>query len=476
MQNQNHAKSAKKLWQIPRPIFRSTSMVLLLFIFSTRIATFLAFPNPSVQPDSSSYKSSTFPDFSLVSFSGDSVRAWPTTLLFALAPNNSVVMLLQMAISAGAWSFLGITLLRDLRGSGPRLTFSLAFLVIACSPQLIQWETVILGQSLMISTLTMMIALAFRFRNKGDSYKLLLSGLFLTSLFLIQKSSNILLSVLFLLIFTLLNYRSRKVSLRVLTIFISLALFTYSVYVGNNINKSWSGTTYSGKTILLHLGGQSPAADEFVNFLEQSTKAPNCLYADAPFANIDSGVDKVLKDCQGVEEYLSRNSTIDLARFLISNPVSSLKMLSIGIGAVTTDSASHYGKAISLFPNTVNSLFFGSVNPDFRFNDVQDQVQAFNSLSESEPIWIYSPALLLLILAFAMHILCFTRRNLPLDKFTLIVQFGLFAQILVTFLIIPSEWVRSVSPYFLNLLVLSVYTIVKATSTMARDLYGRNQV
>jgi 4-amino-4-deoxy-L-arabinose transferase-like glycosyltransferase len=476
MQNQNHAKSAKKLWQIPRPIFRSTSMVLLLFIFSTRIATFLAFPNPSVQPDSSSYKSSTFPDFSLVSFSGDSVRAWPTTLLFALAPNNSVVMLLQMAISAGAWSFLGITLLRDLRGSGPRLTFSLAFLVIACSPQLIQWETVILGQSLMISTLTMMIALAFRFRNKGDSYKLLLSGLFLTSLFLIQKSSNILLSVLFLLIFTLLNYRSRKVSLRVLTIFISLALLTYSVYVGNNINKSWSGTTYSGKTILWHLGGQSPAAYEFVNFLEQSTKAPNCLYADAPFANIDSGVDKVLKDCQGVEEYLSRNSTIDLARFLISNPVSSLKMLSIGIGAVTTDSASHYGKAISLFPNTVNSLFFGSVNPDFRFNDVQDQVQAFNSLSESEPIWIYSPALLLLILAFAMHILCFTRRNLPLDKFTLIVQFGLFAQILVTFLIIPSEWVRSVSPYFLNLLVLSVYTIVKATSTLARDLYGRNQV
>jgi len=334
---------------------------------------------------------------------------------------------------------------------------------------LIQWETVLLAQSLMISTIVILITLVVRILLNPKSTLSLVYGILFAGLLLVQKSSNLPISIIFFIIFLILGWKIGKGFILGIVLIGSLTLILYGLYVGKNVDHYWSGTTYSGKTVLWHMGGQSPASSEYVQFLDSSTTAPKCLLADAPFQNIDEAISSILRDCDEAQEYLSTNAVRDLARFLLANPDSIFKMISIGFGAITTDSASHYGKAVSIFPNSFNSLLFGSVSPDLRFSRSEDQVQFYNALSNGEAIWIFAPSLILIAASLVLPAYLLWRRRLDKPQgVLLLIQGGLILQTCLTFILIPSEWLRLSTPFFFGLLALAIFFICQFIESLVK--------
>jgi hypothetical protein len=236
---------------------------------------------------------------------------------------------------------------------------------------------------------------------------------------------------------------------------------SYSIFVGVSVDNYWKGGTYSGKALLWHLGGQSPAAGDLKQYLANQSKAPSCIYESAPYANIDVEMSKIFQSCKDAEKYLSKSFKYDFTKFLISHPIDVAKLEAIGFGASFTNSSSNYGKTVAILPSSIYSLSQGSVSPDFRFSKSSDQVQAFNSLKNGEPIWVYAPGLFWLITAFSTFFVRLLLRERKLLDFGLVIPtIFLFVQTAITFLIIPSEWVRSTTAYVPLVILLSgVYLI-----------------
>ena len=65
-------------------------------LITSRLITFIAFPNPTSSPDSSTYFAGKFLDFSLVSFSGGASRGWPVPFAYAFMPNLEILELLDI--------------------------------------------------------------------------------------------------------------------------------------------------------------------------------------------------------------------------------------------------------------------------------------------------------------------------------------------------------------------------------------------
>lgn len=435
----------------------------IFLIFLSRIITFVAFPKASLLPDSGSYASEKFPDFSLVSFMGHAMRGWPTPLLFSLLPNNSLRILALLLISAFAWTYFARTVLSISSTSISKWLIFTLLISISCSPNLIQWDTSILGQSLLNSNYVIVASLLIRFMMKETSSKIATILFGFTLLLSLQKSINFFTLLVVIFIIIIKRSKLQKGWTRTcLGVFIILGT-TYGAVVGVSVDNFWKGGTYSGKALLWHLGGQSPAAPDFKNYLSERTNAPLCIYSNAPYSNIDTEMSKIFQSCIGAEFYLSRQIKKDFLDFLIANPKDVFKLESIGFGAALTGSSSNYGSAVGILPQSLYQITQGGVTPDFRFSKSQDQVQAFNILKTGEPIWITSPGILWVFSLFSIWIYRLKRGRIEdIERTFITLTSLLILQSAITFLIIPSEWVRSTAAYIPLLVLLSaIYVVIQ---------------
>lgn len=439
-----------------------STYVPVFLILASRILTWLAFPQARLAPDSISYSAQGWFNFELVSFDGSAARGWPTTLFFAIFPNDSIRILAQLLLSGAAFGFLIHTLTYVLHGRKARWFFSGSVALIATSPQVLQWDSTILGTSLLISSLVFLASMLIRIvmSTKFDS-RFVASAFVVCFLLLFQKFSNIILILPIVVFLIFYKYNSfPKYSKTILILFL-LIIAPLTILNTNNQEKYWSGS-YSGKTLLWQLGNQSPSASIFKNFLMQDTDAPKCVYENAPFPDLDKGIYSVLNTCEGGEEYVRNHLKADFARFILTHPKSGLRLVAVGAGAAITASSGNYGNAVALLPRSMYGLIWGEVSPDFRLAHNLDQSEIFVNLGTGEPLFLYCP--LFLVLGLTVFVASSGRFS-KLEKRKTILLVGCLlsaaAQITFSFLMLPSEWLRQSIPYALFGLIMSLFLIAK---------------
>ena len=444
-----------------RPIPGSTYIPILL-ILVTRVATWVAFPQPRLSPDSVSYSTSGWLDFSLVSFSGSATRGWPAPFFFALFPTDSFRILAQLLLATSAYAFLIHSTTYVLHGRKARWFFSLAIVVIATSPQVLQWDSTILGTSMMITSFVFLAGALIRIVNSAKfDNRFIFFSIGILILLSFQKISNLILVVPIAGILIFLKFRTLRKSFQIYLVLVLILVTPLAFISSNNQEKHWKGS-YSGTTLLWQLGDQSPAASNFAEFLSEKTEAPECIYDTAPYKDLNQGIHKALNVCPGGEEYVRNNLKSDFAHFISTNPKSALNLITLGVGATVTGSSGNYGNAVTVFPKFVYSILWGEVSPDFRSSNELDQSAIYNNLNKGEPLFLYCPLFIFLGAGLCVAI---SRRYSKLDqaKSNIFLAFCLlaFAQAIFSYLMLPSEWFRQSVPYLVFGLVINSYIIAK---------------
>uniref|UniRef100_UPI003CF37959 hypothetical protein n=1 Tax=Candidatus Planktophila dulcis TaxID=1884914 RepID=UPI003CF37959 len=439
----------------------SMRIIPILLLVLSKILTWLAFPSASLHPDSSSYSTGSSWNFSLVSFTGHSGRPWPVTFFFALFPDDSLRILAQLILSTAVWVFLMLTISK--LGLARKSQFALSCFIsaIGASPLVTQWDTTILGTSLMISNSVLIVALVIRMlyikKFQRLNFILLISVI---HFFYLQKFSNLPFVLILVTVVFYWTWSTTSKKLRVGAVVATIIVFAWGTVMGININNSWE-KSYSGSTLLWQLGSQSPTSLEFRTFLSKKADVPRCIYLEAPYRSINESIAKISNSCPESSEYLRGRFQKDFIEFVVKSPQSVTKLISIGVGASFSSSSSHYGSSVSLFPSVATALITGELSPDLRFSSVESQEEAYLELSKGEPKWLHLPIIGFVCIALLLLIL--RLRNQAKKKDIVVGIFFILTNLIqlgVNFVLLPSEWVRQGAPFVISLLGFSVISIV----------------
>lgn len=439
---------------------RANIRKIALLVFVSRLLTFIVFPKPVYFPDSPGYSNGKFLNFDLVSLSGQSLRAWPTPLLYSILPNINFISASQLLISGLAWFWLILNSVALLNTKRYQIILLFTMLLFSSSTFLIQWDTVALGTSLLISTTVLVVAQLLRvLRNSFNSIDI---GILICLVILlsIEKFSNIPLSIgiSITLIIAAAKQMSKK-SIAAISAFAFIGL-SYSIMVGSNVDRSWSGS-YSGTTLLWQLGDQSPVAQSFKDFLATKPEVPPCIYVAAPYQDLNSSIGEVLNSCDEGLEYIRLDLQKNFIMFAISHPFQIVKLSSLGFGAYFTNSANNYGNAVQITPDTFNSFIFGGTRPSLNSGAIQDQSEGYSAFNSGEPFWLYVPGLGLLFAGWVTSVANIRRsQNKSIDISILAITALLLFQATITTTFLPSEWVRQLAPYLIPLAAINVLTVV----------------
>ncbi len=440
----------------------------IFFIVSTRLITFMAFPTPTVSPDTTTYFTGKFLDFTLVSFWGNASRGWLVPFVYALMPNAIFLELFQLLFSGLAWSILIVSIHAAKMMPWRYNELALLFLgFIGSSSHVVQHDTSVLSTSITNSIFILLISFLIRAKYVQKRVNLnLITCLFFSSLLMIQKTSFIPIAfglsfVLILSIYGKKNKKKRLLAVGVLTL-----LTVYSISVGSNVDKQWQ-ISYSGQTLLWQLGGQSPAAAEFSAFLK-TQDAPQCITNDAPFQDINISIGAILNSCPEAISYLKRGIQRDFAKFVMLNPLAVAKLAVLGMGASVTSSATNYGNTVSLLPKFFSEIFFGSTTPSLLTNQVDDQISGFNVFKSGAAFWLYTPFFGWLLLAMLSTFL--RGQDRKKDTFLHLILILCLLQSVFVLVLLPSEWVRQTSPFLIGALIVAVVLSIKNTKFILADV------
>jgi hypothetical protein len=454
----------KKIKNEEMNFFLATSLCVLV---STRLITFVAFPNPISSPDSPTYFSGRFLDFSLVSFSGNASRGWPVPFFYAIMPNSRSLEIFQLIFSGIAWCFLLLAISAiKLMPKRPLNYLILMLALLGSSSQVIQHDTSVLSTS--ITNTFFILLICFLIRTKffvGSKLLNLFSGMFCSAMLMIQKTSfiPIAFSLSLLLIWSFQKQISKYSKLFALGLLFFLT--SYAILIGNNVNSNWQ-ISYSGQTLLWHLGGQSPTAAEFSSHL-RNQNAPRCLTTEAPYEDLNSSIGKILNSCPEARSYLKSRIQRDFIGFILEDPGSGVKLAIHGMGASLTSSANNYGNAVSIVPKFFEGLFFGTTTPELVSQKLPDQVAGMNLFRSGSAFWLFTPFLGWIFLALISSVFRGRERRQDLALYS-ILTICLMQSVLVVVLL-PSEWVRQTSPFVIGALIISIILTFKnihATSSI----------
>ena len=447
-------------------LFSATNSRLLqigfLLIFSTRFLTWCANPRGYRQPDSLSYLPDSWLDFSRVSFSGNSSRSWVVPFFYAVLPNDSTRVLAQLIIGGVVWTLVILLTIRILNNSSLQTWVIIFEIFLAISPNVIQFESVLLATSLLLySMLIFIMILVYAIVTQTYSIRILLITYLVGFVSVSLKLINLPIVIFFAVVLTFKYFTQNSALKRVVMVGIMCLLFTQATWSGLNNDKFWPNS-YSGTALLWHLGNQSPSANEFKGYLIQS-QAPECITRNAPYSDINEELTLISQNCEEAGEYLNSEIKNDFARFLVGNPKSSISLTTLGFAIISTSSASHYGGVVTVIPESLSEMFFGGVNPDFRISGATSQSAALNQPDGNEPLWISAPSFVLLA-AGVISLLAYFRRNSFNRQLVFVLGF-LYAQIILNIVILPSEWVRQNIQFSIPLYVMSSLIIALSYSS-----------
>lgn len=437
------------------------TVVIFSILSIARVVTFLAFPIPLQYPDSPGYFSGRFLDFSQISLIGNSSRGWPVPLLFAFAPSSTFVTLFQIVISNVAWTLLIYSGSNYLQSKVSKYFFAGVTVAVASSAAILQWDTVVLGTSVMLSTVISLVALIFLLNNTAHPRKIAFAIGFLNLLLGLQKMSNIFLVTSIFLILILWIRKNQSFKMVITYSLISLVSLSYILFTGTNVDRHWDAS-YSGTTLLWQLGEQSPSAISFKQYLAMDKRAPECILVEAPYVNLDASVRKIFDSCPEGVTFVREDIQKAYFNFLLSHPNSMIHQTIQGFGAYYSNSANNYGNAIQLIPTSLTNLFSGGTSPSLLNGNITNQGEGYAFITSGNPFWIYAPGAGILLMALLIIICNFlVKSRKSTGTHVVLIHLALLSQAMASNLLLPSEWVRQLTPYLVPLFIVNAMVLIQ---------------
>ena len=436
--------------------------VAIIFIAPSYLSQFFLIPNGSLQGDSSQYGYGNTRDWKLLSFFGNAIRKWPEVLINTLLGNQVLQVAFQFTVSLLAWFFLLNEIRKYLRNSMPPI---LLLTALACSPHVLTWNSTLLSESYLVSALILVTGSVIRFIKSNSRRNFLLLSI-CTLVFLNIKPAilySIVGSLLILLLFILL--RIKQVSKKIIKhkkqifgkVFVMVLILSYTL-ITNLIQSQeifgWK-LTYRAAAAVTVFSEANPEARLVTKELSKVNEL-KCINV-TNIRSSDSNAVLLRDNCPEARLWLSEEFPSWYLSFILNNPIYAAKLFLTGI-TVGNSPVSFYSGSISIAPNFVNDLFFGSRNLALRQTSESAQDIQLNRMIVTSPLvgWI----LLCLIMVYRkrrdLFNLQLTNGPILLDRFLCYLFILGIIGIASSSILNPNEWFRQSIVYQIMIILSTI--------------------
>jgi hypothetical protein len=367
----------------------------IVILTGAQLLQFMLNPYGSFQGDSSAYGFGSTRDWSLLSFTGQALRNWPLVLVNLTLGNQILQVGFLFLLSTISWSYL-FSQTRYISIGISRHILCLLLLILAISPQVITWNSVLLSESISISLLICIVGVLLgltKIRNSRDYVLLVILCITWISI----KPSNFLVFSIALVIFicgiTFIPKFRRKFaqSLKKHRIILAAVVFLVSWISIVNWNQSKQEFQYqldyrtvAALTVLSEQNFQSPETIEELN----RTNRLACSELSKPASMVEN-FKKFDGNCQEDKEWLSSNFSKWYAKFLVLHPEVVGKLFFFGVLAGNSPFG-FYSGSVSILPQSIGSMFFGQRNYALRLSETSEAEFSLETFVVVTPIigWI----------------------------------------------------------------------------------------
>ena len=288
---------------------------------------------PSVYPDGISYRTpGTWLDFSLTSLDGRSVRPWGVTIWMALWPGDRAIAIAQALLSFVVWAVLAFVVARGIRSAVVRRVVVVLLLLVPCTAQIANWDAVMLGDSVSISTGVLALAMALHFAQApswGRAAEFVAASLW----FSMTRPNVFVILVVWALGIAVIGLVRRQAVLwgTVAAALVAVSLYSYVYNVRSD--QGWvDAYGYSRTTVgyAYPVGKFDPVATSVIADLRRSD-APRCMIPATPEAVTHSGTTRwaasTSRACPGMDDWATKNWIRWWASWLLHHPGAGVRIL-----------------------------------------------------------------------------------------------------------------------------------------------------
>ena len=413
--------------------------------------------------DSYAYGAGDLRNWKLFSLIGHSLRNWPIVLTNLTLGNRILQTSAQFIFSTIVWSILIWYMHRFLNARKFYLASALV-LILAISPHVLSWNSVLLGDSYGLSFMVLTIAMCLRWgftKNRNHGIYFLLGLIGWSSL----QSRNFLAFLALTLLIVPLLFLFKIVKLgecrRVIVLVMTLLIFYVGAISVNQQNQDYyadNAISYRALTNIYTFAAHSQSGI----IKSELKKQPgfDCMGIEE-MTDVIAISKKLVSECPVAHKWLEHSYLEWYLKFLLLHPAYSTKLLLEGLAA-SNNPSEFYAGTVSIAPTLFNGLFFGSRNYSFgTFENVENKMlliendkqqivvitkgetKSYNAVKANAPIffWIF-----LALFLFISRIISFYKKKTQISPHELdpmyLVLFLSLLGFAINLLISPAEYFR----------------------------------
>ena len=452
----------KQTYSMRKIHFDLSIMISILLIAIAHLVQFAFNPTGAIQGDSAQYGVGQPRNWDLLSFTGQSLRNWPTVLLYLLFASDTAKIFFQFLISFSATVILLIQINSQFKGRTRVVLIALTS-VFVTTPQIMNWNSVLLSESILISTTVLFVVSLRTFilsNGKFAFWPLLMTSY----LWCILKTSNFLVLILIILSTVLFfGFQVLRVSWnqKWLIRFVSSLALGGIVFItlinqpNQEFNRGINYRTYSAIAVLTDVNPRASVLHAELSKVREMS----CLDIGTP-KSYEFYASKLGGECQLSKIWISDNFYRWYAFFLIKHPQEVLQLSGAGFIAGNTP-VSLYAPSVSVLPKPVQDIFFGERNFALRNMGFKPYGEYETDLYDRSGMEVLVPVLAWLGLAYSLLLILASRtkfrgilraRAVKLDF--VLVTAGV-AGVCLNSIVVPTEWFRE-NVYFFVLIYISL--------------------
>ncbi len=342
----------------------------------TRLAQLVMLGRPVVPADASMYRSpgQSWLDFGSTNFLGESLRPWPVTVVYALAPSDTWRVLAQFVIATCCWAFCIWQFGRLTSNRAGAVVASFSVAVLAGTAGVSSFDAVLLSESLTVSWMALYVGTLLSLsRGRGRLATLVVAFVSASILGILRPVLIPLILVVALLAYLLRTRDSRRPArpmatfavISVLTLGTSAYAWTYNVQMDKTWGHWLSVPGLNGRTLTQYYVAAygTKSGPELIEAMVDAG-GPDCLRPDPPATRGDPSRHYFREDtltCPEGQVWLSDHFVSSLVSHLARHPGAALTYF---FEALDDQSVASVQRAVdevaipSFVPGPVDRLFF----------------------------------------------------------------------------------------------------------------------
>jgi hypothetical protein len=448
----------------------------ILFIAFAYLVQFSFNPAGTIQGDSAQYGVVNPRDWDLLSFTGQSLRSWPTVLLYLLFGSDAAKIFFQFLISFLVVIILLKQISSQFKGK-TRILLYVLFSSLITTPQVMNWNSVLLSESVLLSVTILFIVSLRTFvltRGKSAFWPLLMTSY----LWCILKTTNVVIliliicSLLILIGVRVVQVRFHKSHLLRVGSSVAIAgvlLITLINQPNQEFNRGISYKTYAAIAVLTDVNPRAAVVHaELSNVRELS-----CLEIGDP-KSYEYYASKLGGECRDAKLWISQYFYLWYVKYLLTHPQEPIQLAAAGFIAGNSP-VSLYAPNLSVLPKPIQDLFFGERNFALRNLGFKPSGEYETEEYDRSGMEVVAPILAWLVLAFSLLLIGFYQKKLfeifrakavRLDL-TLVVAgvLGVSANSIA----VPTEWFRE-NIYFFIMIYIAIFYLIGDVLQQSRKM------